>query len=101
MPQMERSLSVKETIARKAIQLLAPEPEGLRHSVLLDRLKAELPQTPFNTIRGTLVALAEYKPAEVFKPAKGLFQHVKYKDVANSKAIPQSTPTPSVREESF
>ena len=73
---MEGRLSAKARVAQKAIALLSQEPEGLRHSVLLERLKAELPGTPVNTIRGALVGLTEYQPQDIYRPARGLFQQI-------------------------
>jgi len=73
-------LSAKARIAEKAIELLAVEPEGLRHSTLIRRLQAELPDIPINTIRGSVVGLVEYKPQEVYRPGKGIFQHARYRD---------------------
>src|SRR5579863_7165305 len=86
------TLSAKERIAEKAIELLATEPEGIRHSLLLERLKAALPGIPANTIRGSLVGLAEFKAAEVYRPARGLFQHAMYRDNAAAKAAEASPP---------
>jgi hypothetical protein len=99
--QSREAVSAKAEVAQKSIQLLAAEPEGLRHSVLLERLKAELPGIPFNTVRGTVVALAEYKPEDIYKPAKGLFQHVKYRDTARSATAECPALTLSIREEDF
>jgi len=94
-------LSAKARIAQKAIELLAQEPEGVRYSALVRRLAAELPNIPPNTIIGVLVGLAEYKPDEVYKPAKGLFQHTRYRNAGNSPTPEASVAASSVREEDF
>lgn len=94
-------MSAKSRIAQKAIELLIEEPEGLRHSVLIQRLTAALPGIPVNTIRGTLVALVDYKPDEVYRPAKGLFQHVRYREVDTAPAVETSPAAPRPREEDF
>jgi len=94
-------LSAKARIAQKAIELLVHEPEGVRHSVLIDRLKAELPEIPVNTIRGNLVGLADYKPQDVYRPARGMFQHAKYREIGNSTAGEMSAPASPAREEDF
>ena len=79
-------MTAKVRIAQKAIDLLAQEPEGLRHSVLIERLQAELPDIPVNTIRGSVsCGLAEYKPQDVYRPAQGLFQHAKFRDRAGDR----------------
>jgi hypothetical protein len=94
-------LSAKERIAEKAIELLAAEPEGVRHSLLLERLRAALPGIPANTIRGSLVGLSEYRPAEVYRPARGLFQHAKYQDSEAAKIVEPIPPAPTAREQDF
>jgi hypothetical protein len=53
---------------------------------LIDRLKAELPEIPVNTIRGSLVGLADCKPQYVYRLARGLFQHAKYRESGDSTA---------------
>ncbi|MFY9727247.1 MAG: hypothetical protein WB579_18145 [Bryobacteraceae bacterium] len=94
-------MSAKARIAQKAIDLLAQEPEGLRHSVLIERLQAELPDIPVNTIRGCLVGLAEYKPQDVYRPARGLFQHAKYRESGKPEAGETLAPASRAREEDF
>jgi len=91
----------KVRIAKKAIEVLAHEREGLRYSVLLERLKTEFPETPVNTIRGILVGLAEYRPQEIYRPAKGLFQHAKFRDIGFRAGVETPDPTTRVREQDF
>lgn len=61
-------MTAKSRITQKAVELLTGQPEGLRHAELLSRLRAILPDIPVNTIRGTLVGLAEHGSDAVFKP---------------------------------
>jgi hypothetical protein len=93
-------LSAKARIAQKAIELLAAEPEGLRHSTLIRRLQAELPDIPINTIRGSVVGLVEYKPQAVYRPGKGMFQHARFRGGEAESAAETSAAAP-VREEDF
>ena len=72
--------------------MLVKEPDGLRHSVLVERLEAALPDIPLNTIRGTVVGLIDYKPDQVYKPAKGLFQHTNYRNGSEPFAPEVSVP---------
>src|SRR5712671_478841 len=82
--------------------MLAGEPDGLRHSSLIERLETALPEIPLNTIRGGVVGLIDFKPDQVYKPAKGLFQHTKYRDGSDSSA-PAAVVTVAVhaKEEDF
>jgi hypothetical protein len=100
-PEIGDALSAKAKIAQKAIYLLSQEPEGLRHSVLLARLKAELPGTPVNTIRGALVGLTEYQPQDIYRPARGLFQHTKYRETENPMPGEALAPASTAKEEDF
>jgi hypothetical protein len=88
------SMTAKATIAEKAVKILAQSRDGLRYSVLADRLKTALPEMSINTIRGTLVGLVEFRPEEVYKPAQGLFQHTKYQP--GDKAAEASAAVPAV-----
>ena len=94
-------MSAKARIAQKAVDLLAQSPEGLRHSVLIRRLQADLPDIPINTIRGSVVGLTESRPQEVYRPGKGIFQHARYRDghVASSDQV--SASTVPIREQDF
>src|SRR6266852_3001169 len=66
-------MTAKARIAKTATELLAQEPEGLHHSVLIQQVKAALPDIPTNTIRGSVVGLVEYKPMECISPRRGCF----------------------------
>lgn len=95
-------MTAKARVAKKAIELLAKKREGFHHSVLVQRLKAALPGMPVNTIRGSVVGLVEFKPDEVFKPAKGLFRHAMYREGTDSSNIVPTLPRGSTnREEAF
>ena len=93
-------MTAKARIAKTATELLAQEPEGLHHSVLIQQVKAALPDIPTNTIRGSVVGLVEYRPADVYKPAKGLFQHTRYRDIGDSSATDLAVPV-QTREADF
>jgi hypothetical protein len=96
------ALTAKARVAEKAIASLARKPEGLHYSVLVQKLKSALPDMSVNTIRGSLVALVEFKPDQVYKPAKGLFRHAMYRESAHtSKEDPIVPVTVSVKEEAF
>ncbi len=44
----------KDTITSKAIEKLESEPDGVRHSILLETIQEELPNINLNTIRGAV-----------------------------------------------
>lgn len=93
-------MTAKATIADKAIKMLAQKREGLRYSVLVEKLKAALPDMPINTIRGTLVGLVESRPEEVYKPAQGLFRLTTYQEGDNTADTNKTAPAVP-REQDF
>ena len=94
-------MSAKVRIAEKAVEILVKEPDGLRHSVLLQNLKNALPGIPINTLRGSLVGLVDFRPLEVYRPAKGLFQHVRFREEEPPVATRARAAPAPVREEEF
>lgn len=94
-------LSAKARIAKAAVDLLNVEPDGLRHSVLIQSLRAALPDVPVNTIRGSLVGLADYKPLEGYRPAKGLFRHTKSREIESPPATRALSARSPVHERDF
>jgi len=93
-------MTKREKIANKATELLANEPNGIRYSILARLLIEELPDIANNTIHGTLCnpELKYFK--NVFKPEKGLFMHVKFRETDSaSSQIP--VVSRAIREEDF
>lgn len=70
---------VTHRINAKALALLARNPEGLRWSELLRKLKASDPTFHPKTVNGCVWKLVENHPGKVYKPEKGLFRLVKFK----------------------
>ncbi|MEJ2272371.1 MAG: hypothetical protein P8X91_07810 [Candidatus Bathyarchaeota archaeon] len=70
----------REQIETKAIELLKNAPQGLRTSQLIDAIQDDLPDLHPKTINGTVWLLPEKRPEEVYKPKKGLFRHVSFKE---------------------
>jgi hypothetical protein len=94
-------VTAKARVAESAIDLLAKLPTGIRHTILIQKIAAALPDIPLNTIRGSIVGLVEYKPDAVFQPAKGLFQHTMYRENTEPTAADGSSVTPQPREGEF
>ena len=53
------------------------------------RISQEFPDIPVNTIHGTVWDLDKRLPNEVYKPARGLFRHVNFKEEEISKEEPK------------
>jgi hypothetical protein len=68
-------------IRERARVIVAQNPGGIRYGELLKRILAESPETPSNTIQGSIWNLAELFPSEVTKPSRGLFKPTQASDV--------------------
>jgi len=92
----------KEKITAKAIEILKSNPDGIRYSDLVRKVSQEFPEIPVNTIHGTVWNLETRVPNEVYKPARGLFRHVKFKEeeISEKKQMAPSE-TEKIKEENF
>lgn len=92
-----------EKIRSKAIEILESNPNGVRFSDLVRTIKGYLPDISVNTIHGTIWNLETREPKYVYKPARGLFRHIKFKGV-ESETEEQVVRIPikqQIREEEF
>ncbi len=97
-------MTSKEQIVVKAIELLLEQPHGLRYTQLRTAIHNALPDSNPNTIGGTIWNLEVQVPTQVYKPARGMYIHTKFKEAGLSPTQPGS-PTfvvkPKVKEEQF
>jgi hypothetical protein len=68
-------------INEKALELLEKYPEGIRWTDLAAMIKQSDASLHPKTINGCIWKLTEKFPDKVYKPAKGMFQLVKYKPI--------------------
>ena len=73
----------RELIEAKAIELLKSTPKGIRTSQLINTIKENLPDVHPKTINGTIWKLPMTRPEEVYKPSRGLFRHVRFREVTS------------------
>ena len=73
--------SKRNIIRSKALELLENNPDGIRYSNLVRMISEKFPTIPINTIHGSVWDIDRQFPDKVYKPAKGLFRHLKFKDV--------------------
>src|SRR5262245_51453532 len=57
-----------------AKQVITQHPDGIRYGELLRTIVTEHPETPRNTVQGSIWNLAEIFPSEITKPSRGLFK---------------------------
>jgi len=92
----------KEQIIAKALEFLKDVPQGVRYSDLVARISAALPQIPKNTIHGTIWNLEVQLPAQVVKPARGLYVAAQFREPFNVEPETiAASPVEKVREERF
>lgn len=73
-------MTQKEQIANKAVEFLIKEPRGLRCSDLLRLMRQEFPGIKEASFHWTIPDLHLYRPEEIYKPARGLFRHVRFRE---------------------
>ena len=56
-----------------AREIIEKTPGGIRYAVLVESIASQHPQTPKNTIHGSVWDLASRYPDEITKPSRGLF----------------------------
>jgi len=70
-----------QKIINKAVELLENNPNGIRYSELVRMISKEFPEISTNTIRGAIWDLDRQLPEKIYKPARGIFRIVKFKDI--------------------
>lgn len=86
-------LTVKE-IQGVAVKIIRDHPGGIRYTALVEAIVAQHPETPKNTVHGSVWNLEAIRPADVRKPSRGLY-------VPAGTAEPPEPAKPKVREEDF
>lgn len=77
---MANEKTKKKKILEKASEILKATPNGVRYSELVKRIFQEFPDIPVNTIHGVIWKLEERIPNEIYKPARGLYRHIKFQE---------------------
>jgi len=92
----------KEQLYDFVVDQLTGEPNGLRHSDLVQRAQQHFPDIPEGTIFGSLWTITKERSGEVYKPARGIFRHVKFREtipIAPEKKVSPATPEGEEAEE--
>lgn len=92
---------IGEQIAKTAITLLEKIPQGLRFSQLVRRVKEALPEANLNTINGNTWNLDSRFPEIIYKPARGVFRHCRFKETEVPEIAAIEEPAEQVEEEQF
>jgi hypothetical protein len=91
----------KEEILPKAVELLKATPNGIRYSDLVRQIQQALPHIPINTIHGNVWNLESRLPQEVYKPARGYFRHVQFREQIPLEETISQPALEKIKEEEF
>ena len=86
-------MTQKEQILSKAVEFLVKEPDGLRCSELLRLMRQEFPDIKEASFHWTIPNLPVDRPKEIYKPARGLFRHIKFRETEVESDIAAAEPT--------
>src|SRR5262249_29859186 len=80
--------TVGARIRNKALELLSAQPDGIRYGKLVRAIHDAFPDIRVNTIHGNVWDLDKVLPHDVCKPARGLFQAIKFRGTGASGDLP-------------
>ena len=94
-------MTKRERITLKSKEILAENPEGIKFSELVNRLRESFTGEAQGNITGSIWNLDTRFPDEIYKPARGLFRLIKFNKEEVLPPIELPKETDKVREESF
>lgn len=65
-----------QQIKERATTIVSENPGGIRYGALVEQIRAESPETPKNTIVGSVWRLDALYPTKISKPSRGLFKPI-------------------------
>jgi len=94
---------ITKQIQKIALELIAEENNGIKYSQLIKNIIKQNSDFKYNTIQGVLVGLQNNYPNEIYKPDRGIFRSLKYKEniEIQSEQQPQITTKNNIKEENF
>lgn len=97
------SKNVTEKIKDKAFELLKDNPDGLRYSELVKFISENDEKLNRNTINGSIWNLDSQFPEKVYKPSRGLFRLIEFKDPETDELRKEVQPkeVKKIKEEDF
>jgi hypothetical protein len=81
--------TITEQIRDCAFELLKEKPEGLRFSQLIAQIHQKNSAFKTNTINGSIWDLEIQRPDRVYKPARGLYRLVEFRDTKTDELKPE------------
>lgn len=95
--------TIAEKIIETAVRILEENPDGIRYMQLVHTIKQQLPEVQINTIHGTVWDLEQKLPKLIYKPRRGLYRHIhfKEKDIFVQEKQEKSLAKEKIKEEDF
>jgi hypothetical protein len=90
---------IGERIVARALELLTQHPDGLRYSELLRRIAESDESFNTNTIQGNIWNLDAQFPKRVYKPSRGLFRLIQFRDERTEQLKEELVEVPPVQIE--
>jgi hypothetical protein len=102
MSEAERKTPIGQRIIEEAFDLLREHPDGVRFAELV-RQVSQAGSFNTNTVNGNVWDLDQRFPEKVYKPARGLFRLVEFRDIETGQLRPDLVPEAPrrVHEEDF
>lgn len=102
MSEATKSPVIRTRVRSAAVELLGEHPPGLRFSELHRLILRRDANLKPKTISGAIWNLDVVCPDKVYKPSKGLYRLIKYRDTSDSAPLkPQRPRAPRPREDEF
>jgi hypothetical protein len=79
-------MASKDQIVATAIRLLEDQPHGLRYTQLHTAIRGVLPDANANSVGGAIWNLEVQFPVRVYRPARGIYVHTKFKEAGGRSA---------------
>jgi hypothetical protein len=95
--------TITEQIRQHAFDLLKEKPEGIRFGQLVALIQQKNGAFNVNTINGSIWDLETQFPDKVYKPSRGLFRLLEFKDPKSDQLKPEleTKAPPKIKEEDF
>jgi len=95
--------TIGKRITSQALEILADNPEGVRYAELVRRIGAADGAFKKNTIHGNVWNLQEQFPDKVYKPSRGLYRLIEFRDPDTDQLRDELTPKQprKIKEQEF
>jgi hypothetical protein len=81
--------TIGDQIRDCAIELLKDKPEGVRYGQLVAQIRQKNAAFKTNTISGSIWGLEVQRPDQVYKPSRGLYRLVEFRDTTTNQLKPE------------